>query len=60
MGQLQGKNDIWNYILSGFRMFVFTPFMLIMAIIGIFVCIIQDLLLFIFKQVWTLVKHKSL
>jgi len=60
MGQLKGKNDMWNYILSGLRMFVFTPFMFIMAIIGILVCIIQDLSISLFKLIWTLVKHKSL
>jgi len=49
---------MWNYILSGLRMFVFTPLMLVMAIIGILICIIQDLISFLSKQIWNQVAPK--
>jgi len=36
---------MWNYILFGLRMFGFTPVMFVMAIVGILLCIIQDVIL---------------
>jgi len=48
-----------NSILSGLRMFVFTPVMLLLAILGIVVCIFQDLLLYVLKLIWSLVRSKS-
>ena len=59
MGQLKGKNDMWNYILSGLRMFVFTPVLFVMAIVTILLCIIQDMILFLFRLIWNQLKRKS-
>ena len=47
---------MWIIILSGLRMFIFTPFILIMAITGILVYIIQDLILEVFNLIWNQVK----
>jgi len=46
-----------NYILSGLRFF-FTPILILMAIIGILVCILEDLISFMFKLVWNKMRHK--
>jgi hypothetical protein len=51
---------MWIIILSGLRMFIFTPFILIMAIIGILVYIIQDLILEVFNLIWNQVNLKFL
>jgi len=44
---------MWKIILSGLRIFIFTPFILIMAITGILVYIIQDLILEVFNLIGT-------
>jgi len=51
---------MWIIILSGLRMFIFTPFILIMAITGILVYIIQDLILEVFNLIWNQVNLKFL
>jgi len=54
----QNRNNMWNSILSGLRI-IFTPIVLIMAIIGILVCILEDLISYIFKLIWNKKKQKS-
>lgn len=43
---------MWNFILSGLRMFVFAPIAFVMAIIGILICIIEDLISTLLKLLW--------
>ena len=54
------RGYMWIIILSGLRMFIFTPFILIMAITGILVYIIQDLILEVFNLIWNQVNLKFL
>lgn len=42
---MRGKRNIWSLRGSDLRMFVFTPVMFVMAIVGILLCIIQDVIL---------------
>jgi len=51
---------MWKIILSGLRIFIFMPFILIMAITGILVYIIQDLILEVFNLIWNQVNLKFL
>jgi len=41
---------MWNFILSCFRVFVLGPVVFVMAVVGILICIVTDLLSLIFKQ----------
>ncbi|ADQ79239.1 hypothetical protein Palpr_1091 [Paludibacter propionicigenes WB4] len=50
---------MFNFILSGLRMFVFTPVMFVLAVLGILICIFQDVVLFIAKTIWNLIKAKQ-
>jgi hypothetical protein len=43
---------MWKFGLSCLRMFVFTPVIFVMAVSGILVCILQDLISFLFKLIW--------
>jgi len=49
---------MWNFILSGLKI-ILTLFVLIIAIIGILVCILEDLISYVFKLNWNKNKHKS-
>ena len=54
------RRYMWKIILSGLRIFIFMPFILIMAITGILVYIIQDLILEVFNLIWNQVNPKFL
>jgi len=48
---------MWNSILSGLSMFILASVMFILAIVGIMICIIRDLISSFFKLIWS---HKYL
>jgi hypothetical protein len=41
---------MWYLILSCFRMYIFAPLVFVMAIVGILICMLTDLISLILKQ----------
>lgn len=54
------NNNMWRLILSGLRIFIFAPIVFIMAVVGILICITEDLILVVLKLLLEKVKGKKL